>query len=57
MPPFDEQIAIAKHLDERCDEINECISAKQEQITTLEAYKKSIIFEYVTFSTFPPSLI
>ena len=48
VPPFDEQIAIAKHLDERCDEINECISAKQEQITTLEAYKKSIIFEYVT---------
>lgn len=48
VPPLDLQVAIAKHLDERCDEINKCISAKQEQITTLEAYKKSIIFEYVT---------
>ncbi len=48
VPPFEEQVAIAKYLDERCDEINKCISAKQEQISTLEAYKKSIIFEYVT---------
>lgn len=48
VPPFEEQVAIAKYLDERCDEINKCISAKQEQIATLEAYKKSIIFEYVT---------
>lgn len=48
VPPLEEQIAIAKYLDERCDEINECISVKQEQINTLEAYKKSIIFEYVT---------
>lgn len=48
VPPFEEQVAIAKYLDERCDEINKCISAKQEQIATLESYKKSIIFEYVT---------
>ena len=48
VPPHEEQVAIAKYLDERCDEINKCISVKQEQITTLEAYKKSIIFEYVT---------
>lgn len=48
VPPLEEQVAIAKYLDERCDETNKCISAKQEQIATLEAYKKSIIFEYVT---------
>ena len=48
VPPLEEQVAIAKYLDERCDEINKCISAKQDQIATLEAYKKSIIFEYVT---------
>lgn len=48
VPPLEEQVAIAKYLDERCAEINQCISAKQEQIATLEAYKKSIIFEYVT---------
>ncbi len=48
VPPHEEQVAIAKYLDDRCNEINKCISAKQEQITTLETYKKSIIFEYVT---------
>ena len=48
VPPLEEQVAIAKYLDKRCDEINKCVSTKQEQIATLEAYKKSIIFEYVT---------
>ena len=48
VPPFEEQKEIAKYLDEKCVEIDSCISAKKEQISTLEAYKKSIIFEYVT---------
>ena len=47
-PLLDEQNEIATFLDKKCDEINACIEAKKEQITTLEAYKKSIIFEYVT---------
>ena len=47
-PLLDEQNEIATFLDKKCDEINACIKAKKEQITTLEAYKKSIIFEYVT---------
>ena len=47
-PPIAEQKAIADYLDEKCAEIDSCISAKKEQISTLESYKKSIIFEYVT---------
>ena len=47
-PPVDEQKAIAAYLDEKCAEIDGCIAAKKEQISTLEAYKKSVIFEYVT---------
>ena len=47
-PPIDEQNTIAAYLDEKCAEIDGCIAAKKEQISTLEAYKKSVIFEYVT---------
>lgn len=48
IPPIEEQIAISKYLDEKCAEIDACVETKKEQIATLEAYKKSIIFEYVT---------
>ena len=48
IPPIDEQKAIAAYLDEKCAEIDGCIAAKKEQISTLEAYKKSVIFECVT---------
>ena len=47
-PPIEEQKAIADYLDEKCAEIDACISSKKEQILTLEAYKKSVIYEYVT---------
>ena len=48
VPPIEEQKAVAAYLDEKCAEIDGCIAAKKEQISTLEAYKKSVIFEYVT---------
>lgn len=48
VPPIDEQKAIAAYLDKKCVEVDGCIAAKKEQISTLEAYKKSVIFEYVT---------
>ena len=47
-PPYDEQVAIANHLDAKCAEIDGIIAQKQEQLSTLEAYKKSLIYEYVT---------
>ena len=48
IPPSEEQTAISMYLDKKCSDIDTCVEAKKEQITTLEAYKKSIIFDYVT---------
>lgn len=47
-PPLDEQEIIANYLDEKCSKIDDCIAEKKEQIETLQTYKKSLIFEYVT---------
>ena len=47
-PSYDEQVDIANYLDAKCTEINDTIVKKQEQLSTLEAYKKSLIYEYVT---------
>lgn len=48
LPPISEQKAIANYLDEKCSEIDATIAEKQKQLETLEDYKKSLIFEYVT---------
>lgn len=48
IPPLEEQIAIAKYLDEKLAQINSLIKIKFEKIQELKDYKKSIIFEYVT---------
>ena len=47
-PPFSEQQAIADYLNQRCSEIDELISIKQQKIEKLKEYKKSLIFECVT---------
>lgn len=44
----EEQQAIASYLDAKCSEIEAVIDGKRQQLATLEEYKKSIIFEYVT---------
>lgn len=46
--PKDEQRQIADYLDSKIKEINTIISEKRQQIATIEEYKKSLIFEYVT---------
>ena len=48
LPSLSEQKAIADYLDDKCKEIEGIITDKQSQIETLEAYKKSLIYEYVT---------
>jgi type I restriction enzyme S subunit len=48
MPPKDEQAAIAAFLDEKCAFINSSIAIKMKQLSSLEQYKKSLIYEYVT---------
>lgn len=48
VPPIEEQNRIAEFLDDRCAEIDAISSEIQEQINTLEEYKKSVITETVT---------
>lgn len=48
VPPLDEQQRIADYLDSKCAEIDNIITEKKQQIETIEEYKKSLIFEYVT---------
>ncbi len=46
--PLSEQQSIANYLDQKCSEIDELISIKQQKIEKLKDYKKSLIFECVT---------
>ncbi len=48
LPSFSEQEAIAEYLDNKCAEIEQIIADKKSQIETLDGYKKSLIYEYVT---------
>lgn len=48
LPPLVEQQEIADYLDNKCAEIEQIIADKKSQIETLDGYKKSLIFEYVT---------
>ncbi len=43
-----EQKQITSYLDSKCAEIDSIIAEKKQQIDTIEEYKKSLIFEYVT---------
>lgn len=43
-----DQAMIVDYLDNKTKLINDAISAKQKQLETLEEYKKSLIYEYVT---------
>lgn len=47
-PPYDEQVKIAKAIDDKCSEIDKLIENKEKMIEELEQYKKSLIYEYVT---------
>lgn len=47
-PTLDEQEEIAAYLDEKCATIDSLIASKEALIAELEAYRKSIIYEYVT---------
>lgn len=47
-PTLEEQNAITAHLDAKCAEIDGIIADKKTQMETLDEYKKSLIFEYVT---------
>ena len=48
VPSADEQIEISNYLDEKCRSVDALIAKKQQYITEIENYKKSLIYEYVT---------
>ena len=48
LPPIDEQNNIVNYIDEQIARTNEIIADKKSQIETLDGYKKSLIYEYVT---------
>lgn len=48
VPPLKEQMVISDYLDAKCTEIDAVVETKKAQLATLDEYKKSLIFEYVT---------
>ena len=48
LPPTDEQNNIVSYIDNQIARTNEIIADKKSQIETLDGYKKSLIYEYVT---------
>ena len=48
IPTISEQEEIANYLDEKCTEIDTLIAKKEQIVSELESYKKSLIYEYVT---------
>lgn len=48
IPSADEQIEISNYLDEKCNSVDALIAKKQQYLTEIENYKKSLIYEYVT---------
>ena len=47
-PPYEEQVAMADYLETKVTEVDAIVEQKKEQIAVLDAYKRSLIFEYVT---------
>ena len=47
-PPYEEQVAMADYLETKVTEVDAIIEQKKEQMAVLDAYKRSLIFEYVT---------
>ena len=48
LPPITEQNQIADYIENTLKQTDEILTEKQKQLETLEEYKKSLIFEYVT---------
>ena len=56
VPNIEEQIAIVEYIDATLEKTDSVITEKKSQIETLDEYKKSLIYEYVTGKKEVPSL-
>ena len=48
VPPAEEQDEIVEALKRQLSEMDALIAAKEQLLTEMESYKKSVIYEYVT---------
>ena len=48
VPSYEEQQEIANYLDKKCSVIDELTAKKEQYLSEIENYKKSLIYEYVT---------
>ncbi len=48
VPPVEEQREIVVYLKQKCEELDKLISKKEQYLSEIENYKKSLIYEYVT---------
>lgn len=48
LPPIAEQEEIVAYCNKACDQLDTIITKKQQYLTEIENYKKSLIYEYVT---------
>lgn len=48
LPPMDEQVKIAEYLMSQCSKIDALIAEKESVITTIETYKRALVYETVT---------
>lgn len=48
VPSYEEQQEIANYLNKKCSAIDELIAKKEQYLSEIENYKKSLIYEYVT---------
>ena len=54
-PPIEEQNEILSYLNNTTNKIDSLISKKEQFLTELESYKRSVIYEYVTGKKEVPS--
>ena len=48
VPPLEEQAGIVQYIEDTLNKVNGVISEKKQQLTVIDSYKKSLIYEYVT---------
>lgn len=48
VPCIEEQSEITRYVDSKCTEIDKVVEAKQQLILAMEAYKKAVVYEFVT---------
>lgn len=48
VPPLEEQAGIVQFIEDTLNKVNGVIGEKKQQLTVIDSYKKSLIYEYVT---------